>query len=136
MIEPQITAVNAGEIADAFRELSKQLRKDLIGDIKDVAENVVADARSNALSRMVQRTGDLVKKLRVGRTTLKSVEVQDRALHRGYPYPVVMEYGGRSGGSRIGPRAFLTPAAERNRGRVEDAINDALDKYAKRRDLL
>lgn len=134
-MKAQVVSPNADEVAEAFKQLSKDMRKELIGDIKGVAENVVSDARSIALSRMRQDTGDLVKKIRVGRSSLKMVEVQARALHRGYPYPVVMEYGGRSGGS-IGPRAFLTPAAERNRERVKEAISDAADKYAKRRDLL
>lgn len=135
MEPPKVTAVNGDEVADAFKQLSKDMRKELIGEIKGVAERVVTDARSIALSKMEQHTGALVRGIRVGRASLKSVEVQSRAKHRGYPYPVVMEYGGRSGGG-VGPRASLTPAAQRNEDRVRDAIGDAADKFANRRELL
>lgn len=133
-----VRAENDAEIARAFKEVEKQVKKDLIAtDVKPVAQKVADLAKELASTKMQVRSGKLVASIKVGASSFKSVSIRAGAKSKtsGVSYPAIHEFGGRGSGTS-GPRAFLTPAAERYEDDVKDAMEQALDKYARRADLL
>lgn len=130
----RIDVRNEDEVAGAFKALEKQLRKDLMDDLKGTVRSTVVETAKDLVS---VKTGRVQKSIGIGRTNFRTIEVRSRAVNKrdGYLYPVVLEYGKRQGGV-IGPRAFLHPAAEQHQGKIEDELEDKIDQYAKRHDLL
>ena len=48
-----------------------------------------------------------------------------------FPYPAVYEYGGRSGGSATGPRAFLAPAVAKSSDLIREELTKVMDNTAR-----
>ena len=74
------------------------------------ANKIAEDARAAAPFA----TGRLRDSIHVEEIDNGYAVVADATDEDGFPYPLVIEYGGRSGVG-VGPRAFMTPAAEANR---------------------
>jgi hypothetical protein len=100
------------ELDRALGRADKTLRTDLRNRLKAVAGVVSVEARGIASSKGLHVSGDLIRGISpfalTGRTGVRST-----AKHGGYPYPLRLEYEGRSGG-RFGPHATLIPAFERH----------------------
>lgn len=112
----------------ALGKADKNLRTALRGDLKTVAGQVARKAQDIAEQKGLRETGDLIAGIRpyalTGRAGVKST-----AVHRGYPYPLRLEYGRRMG-YRYGPDASLNPAVEASRSEIERGLEVVLDHLA------
>lgn len=116
------------ELDRALGKADKDLRSDLRARLKDVAEIVAAEARTIAGRKTRRNTGDLVKGIKPyalgGRAGVRS-----GAVHRGFNYPMRLEYEAR-GGSSYGPRASLNPALDAKQNEVSEAAERLVDELA------
>lgn len=107
-------------LADLRRDLRRMDKQLLVGfreTLKDAAQIVAREA----VSRAPRRTGRLVASIKPRvRGDVASVVVTARARD-GYPYPRRIEF------ERGGQRAFLAPALEAKRRRVEERMEGLLD---------
>ena len=55
-----------------------------------------------------------------------------RYAGKAFPYPFVHEYGGRSGGNALGPRAFLHPGVDKATPEVMHELGEVIDKTARK----
>lgn len=101
--------------------VSKDARKEVREGLKDVGKLVADDAQIIARARGLRKTGDLIRKT-VPTVRQQGVFVEAKAMHRGYRYPGIYEYG-------RGGRPFLTPALVRNTERVERRMETWLDTF-------
>lgn len=94
----------------ALGRADKDLRTILRLDLKEIAEEVAAEARSIAEQKGLVRSGDLISHIQPfaysGRAGVRSSSV-----HRGYAYPRRLEFQGRDGDT-YGPDATLLPALD------------------------
>ena len=123
------------ELGKALRQIDKDLRTDLMRELRAIGNRVRDQARSNASSR--SKTGREVKGIKTsaksGKRTM-GVSVVSKGVNpaNGYRYPKRHEYEGGARtpgkkGSLPGPRAVVNPAVEKLRARSERDIEKLLD---------
>jgi hypothetical protein len=116
------------ELDKALGRADKELRKELRGKLKNVADVVAQEARSIAAQKTKKRTGALVRGIKPFSLSGKA-GVRSSAVHGGFPYPKRLEFEGRRG-AKFGPRASLNPAVDRNEDRLYKATEQALNEMA------
>lgn len=148
----EIRVENLREFQRALNNVDKKAAKDLRGELKDAAGQVASTAKGIAEFQGLRDTGRLINSIRPG-ATMSYAYVKENATRNGFLYPRIYEFGGREGvrnrssrgtllrgrygaslGSRgqFGPRAFLGPAVEMERPKVEAAVERILDRAADR----
>lgn len=108
-----------------FNAIDKELRRDLQRELQHVAKIVSDEAKARVRSDDLFQSGDLEKGIRP-RVRGAVAIVEDRAKHRGYPYPGIYEYG--VSGKQKARRPFLLPALQAKQGEVVEALEDMLDR--------
>lgn len=103
--------------ADARRRMDKRFRQ--------AAGLVVTEARGIAEAKGLRRTGDLIRGIRPY-VTARGAGVRSTSRHRGYPYPLRLEFENRVPGG-TGPRASLYPAFEHVEKEVQASLEGVLD---------
>lgn len=120
---PKVTVRGLDPLLRDLGRASKELAKEVRGELKDGPGEVVAAEARRILKRKGHvKTGKAAKRTKptVRRNT---VIVRNTAVRKGFPYPTVLEYAGR-GSSEFGPRAFLGPAIDSTERQVEEAFED------------
>jgi HK97 gp10 family phage protein len=118
------------DLMRALKEMDKTTRKEVRAKLREVGKIVADEAKSQATSKMTQRSGNLVRSIKVS-VTQRSVSIVAGALKRsakypsGYNYPKRHEYG--SGGKR----AFMNPALEDKQEEVIERFEEILDELEK-----
>ena len=123
------------ELGKALRQIDKDLRTDLMRELRAIGNRVRDQARSNAAPRA--KSGRELKGIktsaRSGRKTM-GVSVVSKAVNprNGYSYPLRHEYDGGARtpgkkGASPGPRAVVNPAVDKLRARSERDIEKLLD---------
>lgn len=123
------TTVRVEGLSELIRDLGKLergIRKEIRGELKDVAEIVAEQARDNAREQGLVDSGRLVK-LTKPFARGSTAGVRSGATRDGYPYPARYEFGGR-GANAVGPRAYLRPALDEKTSDVVDALGDVIDR--------
>lgn len=112
----------------ALGKADKNLRTGLRDDLKEIAGVVAQEAQSIAELKGLRRSGDLIRKITpfafTGRAGVRSTSV-----HRGFAYPLRLEFEGRRGAS-YGPSASLLPALDAKGDELFDLASRLLDKFA------
>lgn len=98
------------ELDRALGKADKGLRKNLRDGLRDIADTVASEARSTASRKGLRDSGDLIRGIKPF-VRSGSAGVRSSAMHRGFAYPMRLEYENRVGG-KYGPRASLNPAVE------------------------
>lgn len=127
----------------AVKELDTGLDKELKAGLKQLGVKVSDKAKSEAASKGLVATGQLVSKIAPS-VRMRDVVIAAKAKRpasngaRGgryagkpFPYPAVYEYGGRAGGSTTGPRAFLAPAVQKSQDLIRDELLNVMDETAR-----
>lgn len=119
---PTVQIAGMRELRAALRLLYPELEKELRAGLSEIVKQIENAARSNAdiqgftpPGRSGRGVGNLIGQIRSGVTVHKGY-VKDTANRDGYYYPARYEY--ESGGAR----AFLRPAVEQNRDKIEASI--------------
>lgn len=112
------------ELDRAFGRMSKDLRKELRAELRDVGRIVSTEAQQIARAKGLERSGLLIRRIR---PTVKGGSVFIRAGAKaadGFNYPRRYEFqaGGR--------QAFMKPALERKTEAVVDGIDKVLGRLA------
>ena len=110
----------------ALGKADKNLRKNLRGELKEIAEVVARRARGIAEAKGLRDTGDLIRGIKPYALTGRA-GVRSNAVHRGFAYPARLEFEGRGAGG-WGPRATLNPAVDQTRHEIERGIEQLLDR--------
>jgi len=145
------------ELQRALKAVDSKVAKELRGELKDAAGHVASTAKGIAEFQGLRDTGKLINSIRPG-ATMSYAYVKESANRNGFLYPRIYEFGGRDVqfgrailnrssrgkqlrsrygsalGSRgqFGPRAFLGPAVEMERPKVEAAVERILDRAVDR----
>ena len=127
----------------AVKELDTGLEKELKAGLRQLGVKVSDKAKSEAASKGLVATGELMRKISPS-VRMKDVVIAAKAKRpassgsRGgryagkpFPYPAIYEYGGRSGGSATGPRAFLAPAVEKSSDLIREELTKVMDNTAR-----
>lgn len=116
-----------------FARMDRKLRTEWDRELRTAAQPVKDAARQIAEAKGLHRTGRLIGSIRIATGRRGSVFVRStpplrpsRRARMGYA--AIYEYGGRARGEALGPRAFLTPALEREREEVVERLSDVLDR--------
>ena len=115
-----------------FNRVDKELRRDLQRELQDVARIVSDEAKAQVRADNLLKSGDLEKGIRP-RVRGAVAIVEDRAKHRGYPYPGIYEFG--VSGKQKARRPFLLPALQAKQGEVVEALSDMLDRLTSKHGL-
>ena len=110
-----------------FGKVSDQLKRDVQRELQDIALIVSDQAKENARSEGLDKSGRLIKGIRP-RVRGATAIVEDRAKSKGrrFPYPGIYEFG-VSGRDRR-RRPFLVPALDQKQGDVMRGLEDMLDR--------
>ena len=127
----------------AVKELDTGLDSELKAGLNRLGVKVADKAKDEARSKGLYATGQLVNKI-ASKARMKDVAIVDTAKRKAskgsrggryagkpFPYPAVYEYGGRSGGSATGPRAFLAPAVAKSQDLIRDELVKVMDNTAR-----
>ena len=115
------------ELTASFTMLAPEAKRNLLRELKNVGEIVAVDAKAHA---PVGKTGRLRSQIKPARRG-SSVLVQDAEKKvsprypSGFPYPRRIEF------EQGGARAFLRPALQRQRVRVEEATKLYFEEAAR-----
>ena len=95
--------------------------------LRETAALVAVEARAIAESKGLRESGDLIRGIRpfvqIGRSGVRS-----GAVHRGFNYPMRLEFEGRVGAG-TGPRAHLNPAVDRKESEIMQRMETVLDDF-------
>jgi hypothetical protein len=79
-----------------FNKIDPELRRGMQRELDKIGKIVADDAKADVTARGLVRSGDMRKGIRQ-RVRGGTVVIRSSATHRGYNYPKVFEFGGRSG---------------------------------------
>ena len=108
-----------------FGRMSKQLRKDLQAELKDIAGHVADEAQSVAEREGLRDSGKLIRSIKPS-VRGSTAYVRATATNRGFNYPRRHEF------ENGGVRAFLHPALQQSTSKVEREIGRMVDRLADR----
>jgi len=136
VLELQITSNN---LAKALKELPQQLERELRLASKRVAVKVEKEAKSK--HRFTTRTGRLVKSIKGygsasvsdSSITKKKLDTEVRIVLHNEGHPLGTDYGKyvHEGHGSWSPDRFVFDAIERNKKRIINAWDEAIEKVAK-----
>lgn len=114
-----------------FHRLDKDVSGEMKNELRKLALPVAELAKATARAKgLVGESGKLVSSIRPF-ATQKGAGIRESATRKGFPYPAVYEYGGRSpsvmGGEGVGPRSFLAPAVVASAPIVEAGLSKWLE---------
>lgn len=147
-----------GEFRRDLKRLNPELEKELKVGLKSIGGIAARSAADVAMFKFKQNTkgkgiAAMLRKSGASTVQAKSVTVVAKAIrkHEGtkvsvgqsrrrksryfgqdFPYPLVHEYGGRSNGNALGPRAFLHPGVDKATPEVMSELGDVIDKTARK----
>ena len=145
MASQEIKVEGLRELQKALGRVDKEIKKDLMRELKGIGNRVADRARQNATPR--SKTGKELRGIKASARSGKrtaGVSVVSKAREPastksepgGYRYTKLHEYGGGARipgkkGSLPGPRAVLNPAIEQLRGRSERDIERVINNFVK-----
>lgn len=128
MSEVGVRFTGLRELDKALGKADKTLRSDLRKKLREGAEVVAVEARAIAESKGLRDSGDLIRGIRPFAVSGRA-GVRSNAKHKGFAYPMRLEFEGRTGG-KVGPRASLNPAVDRKEGEIVARAESLLDEIA------
>lgn len=126
MPDPAVRVEGLREFRRALKGVSREFDRELRAELKDVGEDVAAEARRTA----PRRTGQYANSIRVY-ANARGVSIGSRLPQAG-----VLHWGGsirpRGVEIRFPRRAVITDAAERQTARIVDGVGDAVERAARK----
>lgn len=121
-------AEGARELSRALRAAPRELRLELTRQIKPAVQLVARAAKANALTQGFgppgtsgRGKGELLRGIKP--SVVRGIGyVRETATRDGFRYPAVFEF------RKVDKRAFLIPAVEQNRSKVELILGGAVDR--------
>jgi hypothetical protein len=110
--------------------MDKTARKEFRAKLRDVAKIVVREAQSQAESRGLHKSGELVRKIKPS-ITARSIAIRAAASKKSRKYPGGFNYPRRYEFEKGGARAFLRPALEAKQEEVVKKFDEIFDELAK-----
>lgn len=136
MAELSIDVQGIAETTRGLAQIGRGLRTELNHELLEIAGDVAGVSKGIAEQKGLRRTGKLIRSIkpgvRRGGAVVRVTAVREIGKKAPYKYPGVFEFGGRTGFGSVGPRAFLTPAAQEMREpsylRVEALIDRLINR--------